>query len=82
MEPVSVEFTVIAFTVSVLVTSVEVIVLVAYSVGANRNKLPLTVSTVIVEQSIVDKYASLTNAFVNPDSVDPVMVEPTNKLLL
>lgn len=82
MEPDSVEFTVIASTVSVLVTSVEVMVLVAYSVGANRYKLPLIVSVVIVEQSIVEKYASRTNAFVTDDNVEHVMVEPINKLLL
>jgi hypothetical protein len=77
-----VEFTVIAFTISVLVTSVDVMVLVAYSVGANKNKLPLIVSTVIVEQSIVDKYASRTNAFVTDDKVEHVIVEPLKMLLL
>ena len=69
-------------TVIVLPTNVEAIDDVQYNVGANRNKLPLIVSTVIVEQSIVEKYASLTNAFLNPDKVDPVIVLPTSKLLL
>lgn len=68
--------------VIVLVTRVEVIVLVAYSVGANRNKLPLIVSTVIVEQSIVERYASRTNAFVTEDKVEQVIVDPLKILLL
>lgn len=81
VDPVRVEPTVIAFTVSVLVTSVEVMVLVAYNVGANNHKLPLIVSTVMVEQSIVDKYASRTNAFVTEDNVEHVIVEPIIILL-
>lgn len=82
VELASVEFTVIPFTVSVFVTSVDVIVLVAYSVGANRNKLPFIVSVVIVEQSIVEEYRLEMYPFVTEDKVEQVIVDPLNILLL